>query len=191
MIADGLQFVVQSLGNLFLFAILLRFAMQMFRAPLGNPFGQFVVAFTDFLVRPLRRVIPGYKGFDFASLVGAWLVEYLIQIMLLWSSGFPFRLAAGAALPALALLALVKLVELAIYLVIGLTVIRAILSWVNPYSPLAPVIYALSEPILAPLRRIIPLVGNVDLSPLVVFFVGQLIILVPLRAIEMAILRSF
>ena len=191
MIADGLQFVVQSLGNLFLFAILLRFAMQMFRAPLGNPFGQFVVAFTDFLVRPLRRVIPGYKGFDFASLVGAWVVEYLIQIMLLWSSGFPFRLAAGAALPALALLALVKLVELAIYLVIGLTVIRAILSWVNPYSPLAPVIYALSEPILAPLRRIIPLVGNVDLSPLVVFFVGQLIILVPLRAIEMAILRSF
>ena len=191
MIADGLQFVVQSLGNLFLFAILLRFAMQMFRAPFGNPFGQFVVAFTDFLVRPLRRVIPGYKGFDFASLAGAWLVEYLIQIMLLWSSGFPFRLAAGAALPALALLALVKLVELAIYLVIGLTVIRAILSWVNPYSPLAPVIYALSEPILAPLRRIIPLVGNVDLSPLVVFFVGQLIILVPLRAIEMAILRSF
>ena len=191
MIADGLQFVVQSLGNLFLFAILLRFAMQMFRAPFGNPFGQFVVAFTDFLVRPLRRVIPGYKGFDFASLVGAWLVEYLIQIMLLWSSGFPFRLAAGAALPALALLALVKLVELAIYLVIGLTVIRAILSWVNPYSPLAPLIYALSEPFLAPLRRIIPLVGNVDLSPLVVFFVGQLIILVPLRAIEMAILRSF
>ena len=191
MMTDGLQFVVQTLGNLFLFALLLRFAMQLFRAPFGNPFGQFVVAFTDFLVRPLRRVIPGYKGIDFATLAGAWLVEYLIQILLLWSSGFPFRLAAGAALPALALLALVKLLELAIYLVMGITVIRAVLSWVNPYSPLAPVIYTLSEPILAPLRRIIPLVGNVDLTPLVVFFVGQLIILVPLRALEIAILGSF
>ncbi len=191
MMADGVQFVVQSLGNLFIFGLLLRFAMQLFRAPFGNPFGQFVVAFTDFLVRPLRHVIPGYKGLDFASLTAAWLVEYLVQILLLWAGGFPFRLAAGAALPALALLALVKLLELAIYLLIGVTVVRAVLSWVNPYSPLAPVIYALSEPILAPLRRIIPLVGNVDLTPLVVFFVGQLIILAPLHALEMAILGSF
>ena len=190
MIAGALKFLIQTLGNLFVIAVLLRFMMQLFRVPFRNSFAQFVVAITDFAVKPLRRVVPGLLGLDWACLVLAWLVELAVVTAGYWLDGFPFGLAGGGVWPVMLGLAAVKLLSLAVYLVIGLTLVRAVLSWVNSNTPLMPVVYALTEPFLHPLRRIVPMVANVDLTPLVLFILCQLVLMVPLLALERALLAS-
>lgn len=190
MIAGALKFLIQTLGNLFVIAVLLRFMMQLFRVPFRNSFAQFIVTLTDFAVKPLRRVVPGLLGLDWACLVLAWLVELAVVTAGYWLDGFPFGLAGGGVWPVMLGLAVVKLLSLAVYLVIGLTLVRAVLSWVNFNTPLMPVVYALTEPFLRPLRRIVPMVANVDLTPLVLFILCQLVLMVPLLALERALLAS-
>jgi len=190
MIAGALAFLIQTLGNLFVIAVLLRFMMQVFRVPFRNPFAQFIVAVTDFAVKPLRRVVPGLFGLDWACLLLAWLVELGVVASGYWLDGFPFALAGGQVWPVMLGLAAVRLLSLTVYLIIGLTLARAVLSWVNTSSPLMPVVYELSEPFLAPLRRIVPTIANVDLTPLVLFLLCQLILMVPLMALERALLGS-
>ena len=190
MIAGALKFLIQTLGNLFVIAVLLRFMMQLFRVPFRNSFAQFIVTLTDFAVKPLRRVVPGLLGLDWACLVLAWLVELAVVTAGYWLDGFPFGLAGGRVWPVMLGLAAVKLLSLAVYLVIGLTLVRAVLSWVNSNTPLMPVVYALTEPFLRPLRRIVPMVANVDLTPLVLFILCQLVLMVPLLALERALLAA-
>ena len=190
MIAGALKFLIQTLGNLFVIAVLLRFMMQLFRVPFRNSFAHFIVTLTDFAVKPLRRVVPGLLGLDWACLVLAWLVELAVVTAGYWLDGFPFGLAGGRVWPVMLGLAAVKLLSLAVYLVIGLTLVRAVLSWVNSNTPLMPVVYALTEPFLRPLRRFVPMVANVDLTPLVLFILCQLVLMVPLLALERALLAS-
>ncbi|MBU1224793.1 MAG: YggT family protein [Gammaproteobacteria bacterium] len=190
MIEGALKFLIQTLGNLFAIAVLLRFMMQLFRVPFRNPFAQFIVAITDFAVKPLRRVVPGLFGLDWACLLLAWLVELGVVTAGYWLDGFPFALAGGKVWPVMLGLAVVKLLSLAIYLVIGLTLVRAVLSWVNSHTPLMPVVYELTEPFLRPLRRFVPMVSNVDLTPLVLFILCQLVLMVPVLALERALLGS-
>lgn len=190
MIAGAFAFLIQTLGNLFAIAVLLRFMMQLFRVPFRNPFAQFIVAITDFAVKPLRRVVPGLFGLDWACLVLAWLVELAVVTAGYWLDGFPFALAGGKVWPVMLGLAAVKLLSLTIYLVIGLTLVRAVLSWVNSHTPLMPVVYELTEPFLRPLRRFVPMVSNVDLTPLVLFILCQLVLMVPVLALERALLGS-
>jgi YggT family protein len=177
MLANVLAFLVQTLGNLLAIAFLLRFVMQVLRVPFSNPFAQFIVAMTNFAVRPLRKIVPGWGGMDWASLFLSWLLIFIVTISLRWLDGFPFALAGARVWPAFAGVALIELLKLAIYLLMGLVVIRAILSWINPYSPLSPVIYPLTEPFLRPLRQVIPEIGGVDLSPLVVILLAQLLVM--------------
>jgi YggT family protein len=190
MISSALIFLIQTLGNLFAIAVLLRFMMQLFRVPFRNPFAQFIVAITDFAVKPLRRVVPGLFGLDLACLLLAWLVELAVVIAGYWLSGFPFALAGGGVWPVMLGLAAVRLLSLAIYLIIGVTLVRAVLSWVNGDSPLMPVVYELSEPFLRPLRRIVPMVANVDLTPLVLFILCQMVLMVPVMALERALVGA-
>ena len=190
MIAGALKFLIQTLGNLFVIAVLLRFMMQLFRVPFRNPFAQFIVALTDFAVKPLRRMVPGLWGLDWACLVLAWLVELVVVMAGYWLDGFPFALAGGKIWPVMLGLAAVKLLSLMIYLIIGLTLIRAVLSGVNSDTPLVPVVYTLTEPFLRPLRRVVPMVANIDLTPLVLFVLCQLVLMVPLLALERALLGS-
>ena len=107
-----------------------------------------------------------------------------------WLDGFPFALAGAKVWPVMLGLAAVRLVSLAVYMIIGLTLVRAVLSWVNSNTPLMPVVYELTEPFLRPLRRFIPMVANVDLTPLVLFILCQLILMVPVLALERALLGS-
>jgi YggT family protein len=141
-------------------ACLLRLYMQYQRIPFGNPVGRFVFALTDWIVLPLRKVLPGYKRWDFASLVGAYLIE-LAQFGILW-----LLMGRGGLLALVPLLALFGLVRLVISGAIGLVIVYAILSWVRADSPITDVIDRLVAPLLRPFRRIIPLVGGFDLSPL-------------------------
>jgi len=190
MISGAFAFLIQTLGNLFVIAVLLRFMMQLFRVPFRNPFAQFIVAITDFAVKPLRRVVPGLFGLDWACLVVALLVELLVVTTVYWLDGFPFALAGARVWPVMLGLAAVRLLSLAIYLIIGLTLVRAVLSWVNSNTPLMPVVYELTEPFLRPLRRIVPMVAQVDLTPLVLFIVCQLVLMVPVLALERALLGA-
>ena len=189
MIAEALQFLIQTLGNLFAIAALLRFLMQLHRVPFTNPFAQFIYAVTNFAVRPLRRIVPGFMGQDWASLLVALLVEFGVVVAGYWLADYPFTLAGPRVWPIFLGLASVRLASLAVYLLIGLTLVRAVLSWVNPYTPLAPLLQAVTQRFLQPLRRVVPLLGNVDLAPLILLVICQLLLLVPVAMLENLALR--
>ncbi|MEO6147957.1 MAG: YggT family protein [Sulfuriferula sp.] len=184
MLNQALQFVLQNLVNLFLIALLLRFYMQLVRVPFHNPFAQFVIKLTDFAVRPLRRVIPGLFGVDMGTLLLALVLEFILLLALYGLDGYPFLAAGSRVMPAFILLAVVRLTSLGIYTLIGLVLVMAVLSMVNPLSPMMSVFDALAAPLLRPFRRWIPPIANFDLSPLAFLLVCQLIIMVPLAWME-------
>lgn len=189
MLIQAVQFLLDTLFGLFALAVLLRFYLQLLRAPFRNPFSQFVAALTDFAVKPLRRVIPGLFGLDLASLLLAWLTEFVLLLALYWLGGFSLISAEPSVFLAVAFLAVVKLLKISIYIVLGAVFIQAILSWVNPHTPLTPVLNSLANPFLQPVRRMVPLVANVDLSPLVVLLIGELLLMVPIAWLETLAMR--
>lgn len=161
---DPIVFVVRTLLGLYAAVVLLRFLLQLTRADFYNPLSQLVVKVTTPVLRPLRRLIPGYAGMDLAALVLAWLVKSLelFIVALLAAPHFsPFG-APAWALPAL--------VSLTIDIFVFSVIIRAILSWLNPdpYHPAARVLDNLTEPVMRPARRLLPPVGGLDLSPVLV-----------------------
>jgi YggT family protein len=163
-----LSFLLEVAAGLLGGTCLLRLYMQHQRVPFGNPVGRFVFALTDWLVLPLRRVLPAIRRVDTASLVAAFLVQ-LLQVAILWLvAGRP---GSGAVLP---LLALFELLRLVISALSALVIVYALLSWVNADSPMADVIDRLAAPLLRPWRRLIPLVGGIDLSPLALLVVLQI-----------------
>ena len=184
MFQDALQFLLRVCLDLFASAIWLRFYMQWVRVPFRNPFAQFIVKVTDFAVRPVRRIIPGLFGLDLASLLLFYLAEVILVLGSLWLAGYPFTIAGSEVIPGIGLMALAYSLRLAIYICMGLVFIQAITSWVNPFSPYAPVFAALTRPMLAPFQRLLPNLGSIDLSPLVVFILMQLILIAPVAGLE-------
>jgi YggT family protein len=168
-----LHFLIETLAAFFVYLLLARFHFQWLRVPFRNQVGEFVVATTNWIVQPARRVIPPLAGLDLASVVAAWLLQ-LIALVLLAALSRP---APGIA--ALAVVALVDLVRFSLYILSFAVVVQAILSWVNPETPLGPVFEALTRPFLRPLRRVLPPIANVDLSPLVLLIVLQ-VLLIPI-----------
>lgn len=183
MLNQAVLFLLDTILGLFVYVVLARFYLQFFRAPFNNPVSQFVVALTRFAVNPLRRVIPGLWGMDLATLFLAWVAEALL-VWAMIGLGSGGVVPGAGVLPVVAFLALVRLLKMSIHLLIGAVFIQAILSWVNPYSAAAPVLDCLTRPFLAPIRRFVPLVAGVDLSPLVVFIVCELILMVPIATLE-------
>jgi YggT family protein len=189
MLENALIFLIETILGLFTIALLVRFYMQWARAPQRNPVSDFVNALTNFAVLPARRMIPGLWGIDLATLLIAWLVQVIELLLVLVLSGFPMRTDPGQAIAAIALLAVVRLLRLGLYVAIAVLIVQAVLSWVNPYSPVAALANALTRPFLRPVQRIMPTIGNVDLSPLVVIVVCQLIIMLPVAWLEMVFMR--
>lgn len=184
MLTEALQFLLRTVFDLIAIAFWLRFYMQWARVPFHNPFAQFIVRVTDFAVRPSRRVIPGLFGLDLTSLLLFYLAELLSVLSVFWLDGYPFLIAGAQVWPGFLLIALAAALRLALYVLMGLILIQAVLSWVNPYSPHAPVFYALVRPCLAPLQRIVPSVGGIDLSPLVALILIQLLLIAPVAGLE-------
>lgn len=184
MLTDAAQFLVRTVLDLLAVAFFIRFWLQVARVPFHNPFAQFIVRVTDFAVRPLRRVLPGLFGLDWASLLPFLLAELLMVFATQWLMGYPISQAGSAVLPGFLLLALAAALRLALYVLMGLIVLQAILSWINPFSPLAPVFYALSRPILGPFQKVIPPIGGVDVSPLVALIVMQLVLVAPINTLQ-------
>jgi YggT family protein len=184
MIQQAIAFVLETIFNLFILVALVRFWMQVFRVPARNPMTQFTIAVTDFAVRPLRRIIPGLFGLDLASLVVAWMAEFLLQALLLMlvSADLP---ANPAIYSVLLFVALVKLVRLTVYIVMGAVLLQALLSWVNPHHPVAPFFDAITKPFLKPFQRAIPPIGGVDVTPVVVLILCQLVLMLPVGWLEL------
>lgn len=190
MIAGALIFLVETILGLLTICLLVRFFMQWARAPQRNPVSDFVNALTNFAVLPARRIIPGMWGLDLPTLVLAWLVQIVELLLVLLLSGYPLNADPLQAILVIALLAIVKLLRLALYIVIFVLIIQAVLSWVNPYSSVGGLATALTRPFLRPVQRVVPTIGNVDLSPLIVIVICQLILMLPVAYLEMLLLQS-
>jgi len=184
MLAQTLIFLINTIGDLFAFALIARFLLQWVRAPARNQLSEFVAALTNFIVIPVRRFVPGLWGLDLATLMLALMTETLKLWLLLEINGARPGGAAAMAPLALFALAAIHIAQLTVYLLIGTLILQAILSWVNPYSPIAPVINSVTRPLLRPFQQVIPLIANVDLSPLAALLVCQLVLAVPLAWLE-------
>lgn len=191
MLNQAAIFLVETIVGLLSLALLLRFYLQVVRAPYRNPVSQFLCALTDWAVIPARRVVPGLWGMDLASLVLAWLCEVLVLFAVLALRGMEAEAATGTVIVAILVLAAVKILKISIYILMVAVIVQAILSWVNPYSPIGPLLNSLTQPFLRPLQKRVPMVANVDLSPLVLIIVLQLILMLPVAWLEMNVARLF
>ena len=176
MLYQIIALLLEVIAGLLTSTCLLRLYMQYQRIPLsarsGNPLGRFIFALTDWLVLPLRRVLPAMGRWDTASLAGAFLVQ-LAEFAVLWALN-----GAGASLLSVAVLAVFGVLRTALSGMTVLVLVYAILSWVQTQSYLADLLERLVQPPLSPIRRVLPLVGGVDLSPLALLVLIQIAMIV-------------
>jgi YggT family protein len=191
MLTNALIFLVQTVCGLFVVALLLRFYLQWARAPYRNPLSDFLHALTDFMVRPARRLVPGLWGLDLATLVLAWLVQFVELLIVLQIQGYALAQNAGPVLASAALLALVLLMKTGLYIVMAAVIMQVVLSWVSPYSPVMPLLNGMTRLLLRVFQRRIPPLGNVDLSPLFALVVIQLLLMLPVAWLEVTVPRLF
>lgn len=191
MMINALQFLLHTILGLFILALMLRFYLQLTRAPFQNPVSQAIVVLTNFAVRPVRRVIPAWGGVDLSTLLLAYLAQLLLEVASLWLNDFPLFVAGSPVFLALLGLAAVELLKLSIYIFMYAVIIQAILSWINSYTPVTPVLDALTRPVLQPVRRYLPNTGGIDFSPLVIIIVAQLLLIILVMPLEQHFHRLF
>lgn len=182
MLYQIVSFLLDVVAGLLTGACLLRLYMQLQRVPFGNPVGRLVFAFSDWLVLPLRKVLPAAGRWDLSCLAGALLAQ-LTKFFLLW-----LLLGGMVRLAWLPWLALFGMAYTVVSGLMGLLIVYAVLSWVQTRSPIYDVLARLCEPLLAPVRRVLPLLGGVDLSPLVLLVLLQVLMIV-LSNLQAGVLR--
>jgi YggT family protein len=171
--AEALIYIIQTLGSLYLLIVLLRFILQLVRADFYNPLSQFTVKATQPLLKPLRRIIPGFGGLDLASLILAILVQLVLMVVVVLIAGAN-PVAIGLQLLVWAIIAVTSLFLKIFFFAM---IISVILSWVAPgsYNPGAQLVNQICEPLLAPFRKLIPNLGGLDISPIFAFMALHLI----------------
>lgn len=174
MFTEIVLFLLDTVFTLFGMALLLRLWMQLTQLPSRNPVSQGVFQVTDWLVRPLRRIIPGIGGIDWATVLGA----YLAAVAFLVCRSLVLNADPLAFLPVILALAVLNMLKWGISMVMWVTLLMAVLSWVNPHSPMAGPIWHLTAPLLRPIQRIIPRLGGFDISPLILFVIAQILLMV-------------
>jgi YggT family protein len=161
---NAIVFVIDALARLYLLVLLLRLFLPLVRADFHNPLAQAVLKLTSPLVIPVRRILPPLGRIDTATVVVAFGIQYLAIFLMALVQGM------RPAIAGLLLASLVSLVLLTINLFFWLVIIRIILSWVagTTYNPAIAIVYALTEPLLRPFRRLVPDLGGFDISPIFV-----------------------
>ncbi len=158
---QAFYFILKTLAHLYLLLFVLRFWLPLLRADFHNPVAQAVLRLTSPLVVPLRRFVPSIGRMDTATVLVAFVIEFLLIVALLTLFGRPpsFMLIAATAL--------IELCILSFNMFFFVILVRIILSWVAPqsHSPVTAMLNAVSEPILRPFRRVIPSIGGLDISP--------------------------
>ncbi|MFC0226461.1 YggT family protein [Serratia aquatilis] len=166
-----LTFLVKTVVDIYVMVLLLRVWMQLTRTDFYNPFSQFVVKITQPIIGPLRRIIPSMGPVDSASLLLAFLLMTIKYPLLLLIQGGAMSLS-----PYNLLFGLISLIKSAGYLIFWVMIIRAIMSWISQgRSPVDYVMYQLTEPLMSPIRRVIPAMGGIDFSAMVVILILYLI----------------
>ena len=161
---NAMSFLISTLFDLYLMVVILRFWLQLAKADFYNPFSQFVVKATQPIIAPMRRILPSIGSIDTASILLA-LIVVLVKMLVL-------TLIAGASIDVVTLLlfSVISVLKQTGVLLFWMLLIRAVLSWFNQgYNPVVMIMTQLTEPILAPVRKVIPAIGGLDLSVLVVF----------------------
>lgn len=179
-ISSILNLIIDTVATVLAGLLLIRFWMQAVRVRPPMALGQFIFRLTDWLVLPLRKVLPGVGGYDWSSLVAATLV-------LLVSMALQLGIRSAFAVDAWLMMSLLALVHAIAYGLIGLIILEVILSWVNPSAPIAPIVRALTDPILQPFRRVLPSIGGIDLSPIFAFLALRILVFVT----ESVVLRLY
>lgn len=175
MIQSATHFLLSTIFSLLTMVFLLRFMMQILKTSFYNPIGQIVIALTDFSVKPARRYIPSWKKNDLSTLVLAFAAQFLLHLTLLGLSGFPFAIADVPVWPSILGLSLLGVIRTVFDIFFYALILHVILSWVNPHSPIAPVLHSLARPILDPIQRIIPSMGGIDFSPMIAILLLQML----------------
>ncbi len=179
MIAQIIEFLIDSVSGFFVFLLLARFHFQWLRVSFRNQFGGFIIGLTNWIVMPARRVIPGMAGLDLPTWLVAWVMQAATLAIVLMLRGHDLSAAPGAAAAVLFGLALVDLLRFSVYILVFALIVQAVLSWTNPHSPIGSTFDALVQPFLRPIRRFVPPISNIDLSPLVLLVLLQ-VLLIPL-----------
>jgi YggT family protein len=174
-------YLIQLVFGFYILLVLLRLLFQLVRASFYNPVSQFIVTLTQPPLQFLRRFIPGLFGIDMAAVALLVALQMLEIYCIAWFQGI------SAGLAGVIVLAIAQLIEFAAYVYIVAILIRIVLSWVNPYgtrNPISDLLYSLTEPMLAPARRLIPPIGGLDLSPIAVFVLLQLTLILIVRPLH-------
>ena len=184
-IGNAATFVVETVFGIYVLIVMLRFLLQLVHADFYNPLSQMLVTATQPPLRYLRRVIPGIGGIDLSSAVLALIVQFaqLLLIMLI--------LGRNASVIGLLMLSVVRLLELTIYIVMFSVIILVVLSWIQPstYNPIFGVLNSLSAPVMRPARRLVPPMGGLDLSAIVVLLALGVLLRVLIAPLEHMALR--
>ncbi len=165
-------YILQTIGSFYLLIVLLRFILQLVRADFYNPLSQFIVRATHPILKPLRRIIPSLGGLDLASLVLALIVQFVLMALTLMLMG------VGISDPLLILVwSIIGVTALLLKVFFFALIISVILSWVaqGTHNPAALLVNQICEPLLMPIRRVLPNLGGLDLSPIVAFLILNLI----------------
>ncbi|OGV77041.1 MAG: osmotic-shock protein [Methylotenera sp. RIFCSPLOWO2_02_FULL_45_14] len=184
MLNNAIIFLLQAVLGLLTIAFLLRFYFQLTKVSFQNQAAQMIVSLTNFAVKPLRRIVPSLRKLDISTLMLAYLTQLILTVSLLWLKGFPLLIADNQIWLVILGVSLIGVVSLSLSIFLYAVLLQAILSWVNPHTPIAPILNSLTYPILNFLRKYIPPAANFDLSPLVFILAAQLLlttVLIPLE----------
>jgi YggT family protein len=184
MLNNAILFLLNTLLDLLTLAFLLRFYFQLTKVSFQTQASQVIVSLTNFAVKPTRRIVPSIGRLDLSTLLLAYSTQVVLSLLSFWLKGFPFLIVGSQIWLVMLGIAALSIASMSLTIFLYAVLIQAILSWVNPYTPIAPVLSNLTNPVLNWLRRYIPTAGNVDLTPLVFIIAAQLLhitILIPLE----------
>lgn len=170
MLLNNLIYVIKAVTGIFAGFLLLRFWMQAQRIRPPAALAQAIFKLTDWLVHPIRRIIPGFAGYDWATLLAAILVALVAAGFIVWMISPVFLIEQVFIIGG------ITLAQWVIYEIMALLLLEVLFSWVNPSAPFAPFVRALNEPFLKPVRKLIPAIGGLDFSPMIILILLQVLI---------------
>jgi YggT family protein len=192
---NALLFLLQTILGLLTFVFLLRFYFQLTKVSFQNQAAQVIVTLSNFAVKPMRRLMTnlrnlGFSKLDISTLLLAYITQLLLNLFSLWLKGFPLLIAGNSIWLVILTVALIGVISMSVTIFLYAVLIQAVLSWINPHTPIAPILNNMTSPILRFLGRFIPPAGNVDLNPLIFIIAAQLLLTTVLIPLENSLLST-
>ncbi|MBL8483066.1 MAG: YggT family protein [Rhodocyclaceae bacterium] len=176
MLTQLLLLILDAVFGFFTSVLLARFYMQWARVSFRNQIGVFVIAVTDWIVQPARRIFPLRSSLDLPTLLCAWVLQVLLSLLTAWIAGMALSSLLNSIV-GLMLIGVLELIRLSVFFLMFVVIVAAVMSWISSYNPLATVLTGIARPFLRPFQRMLPPVGGVDLSPLLLLLVLQMVLL--------------